>query len=77
MPTAGQDVPFGTIIGLPLAAGATAALPGSAEIDAFLGGALHGSGRFTVVASGELADVADAVLELQLQGSASYEVIKG
>lgn len=72
-----QDVPVGSILGLPFTAGASGTLPGSAAVDAFLADAIHGSGRFTVVASGSLDDAADAVLELELLGSASYQLIGG
>lgn len=76
-PDGSQDVPVGAMLGLPFAEGAAATLPGSAAVDALLEGALHGSGRFTVVVTGSLSDLADAVLELELLGSASYQLIGG
>jgi hypothetical protein len=71
----GQDLQVGTLAGLQLTAGQSVSLPGSAALDAFLLDALHGSGRFTALASGALAGQADAVIQLHLAGSAAYRVI--
>jgi len=70
-----QDLQAGTLGDLPLVAGQSVSLPGSAALDAFLLDALHGSGRFSAVVSGALSGQADAVLELHLSGSAAYRVI--
>lgn len=70
-----RDLPVGTLDGLPLVAGQSVALAGSAALDALLLEALHGSGRFTALASGTLAGQADALVELHLSGSAAYRVI--
>jgi hypothetical protein len=55
--------------------GGEVTLHGSAALDAFLLEALHGSGRFTAIASGTLDGAANAVIELHLTGSASYQVV--
>jgi hypothetical protein len=52
--------------------GHTARVPGSPQLDAFLLAALHGSGHFTLVASGHLDSAADVVLEFAFTGRASY-----
>jgi hypothetical protein len=69
-----QDVRVGTLSNLPFAVGASVRLPGSAALDAFLLGALQGSGKFTALASGHLAGAANAVIELSLKGSAAVKV---
>ncbi len=70
-----QDLQAGTLAGLPLTAGGEVTLHGSPALDAFLLDALHGSGRFTAIASGTLDGAANAVIELHLLGSASYRVV--
>jgi hypothetical protein len=70
-----RDLQAGTLSGLRLVAGQSVTLPGSAALDAFLLDALHGSGRFTAVASGALAGPADALVELHLRGTAAYRLI--
>jgi hypothetical protein len=70
-----RDLQAGTLAALPFVVGRSVALHGSAALDAFLLGALHGTGRFTVVVSGVLDGPANALVELHLAGSAAYVVI--
>ena len=70
-----RDVQAGTLDHLPFQVGSAVTLQGTPALDAFLLEALHGSGRFTAVASGTLDDAANAVIELHLVGSASYQVV--
>lgn len=72
-----QDVAAGTLADLPLTVGGAVTLPGSPALEAFLMEVLHGSGHFSVVASGSLDGAANAVLELSLKGSAAYKVVGG
>jgi hypothetical protein len=77
-PTDGsQDLAVGTLSGLPLVAGASASLPGSAQLDHFLLGALKGTGHFTVVVSGDLSGPTSAVVEIAVKGSAAYKMTGG
>jgi hypothetical protein len=69
------DLPVGSLHGLFLAPGRTAALPGSAALDGFLLSVVQGGGRFTALASGSLDGAADAVLEIRLTGSLAYRVL--
>jgi hypothetical protein len=70
-----QDLQAGTLSDLPFVEGASVTLRGSAALDAFLLEVLHGSGRFTAIASGSLAGPANAVIEVSLKGSAAYQLI--
>lgn len=70
-----QDLQVGTLADLPFAEGAAVTLQGSAALDAFLLGVLHGSGRFTAIASGSLPGPTHAVVEVSLKGSAVYKVV--
>lgn len=70
-----QDLQAGTLADLPFVVGGEVTLRGSAALDAFLLDALHGSGRFTAIATGTLDGAANAVIELHLTGSASYQVV--
>jgi hypothetical protein len=69
-----QDLAVGTLPALPVVADATASLPGSSDLDAFLLSTLHGSGRFTALASGSLSAPASAVVRLEVKGSAAYKL---
>lgn len=70
-----QDLQVGTLADLPLAQDASVTVPGSAALEAFLLGVLHGSGRFSAIASGSLPGPTHAVVEVSLKGSAVYKVI--
>jgi len=70
-----QDLQAGTLADLPLVAGQSVALRGSAALDALLLGALHGTGRFTAVVSGSVEGPANAIVEIGLKGSAAYVVV--
>jgi hypothetical protein len=70
-----RDLQAGSLGGLPLVAGQSVTLAGSAALDAFLLDALHGGGRLTVVLSGALTGPSDALVELHLRGSAAYRVL--
>jgi hypothetical protein len=69
-----RDLHAGTLSNLSLAAGQSVRIPGSAALDAFLLDALKGSGRFTVLGSGSLAGAANAVIRIELKGSAAYKI---
>jgi hypothetical protein len=70
----GQDVAVGTLSGLALTPGTTAALPGSAALDAMLLSVVQGSGKFTAVAGGSASAPVSAVLRVELKGSATKKV---
>jgi len=72
---ASRDLHVGVITDLPLLAGATATVHGSAALDAFLLDVLKGEGQFTAIASGALTGSASAVIEISLKGSAAVKVV--
>ena len=71
---AGQDLQVGAFDRLAFVPGAVVTLHGSAALEAFLDGVLHGSGQFTALASGTVDGQADAVLRIGLKGSLAYKV---
>jgi len=74
-PDGSQDLQVGTLADLPLVAGQSVTLRGTAALDALLLGALHGTGRFTAIVSGSVEGPADALVEIGLKGSAAYVII--
>jgi len=69
-----QDVAVGSLAGLVVTPGAAAVLPGSSKLDAFLLSVVKGSGRFTAVASGSVSAAVNAVLRVEVKGSATAKV---
>ncbi len=68
-----QDVPVGNIPSLGVVTGNAVHLRGSQELDQFLLRALHGSGRFVAVVSGQSDADMDCDVDVTIHASIAYD----